>query len=180
VSLRFPKLTFLSTVAIVAAVAAALAAGTYGSPILANLYLLGSSTGTTKMTSANASATNYTVTIPAATDTLALLGLADQTQAGGANLTVYAAGSSSFTVDCGKNPGQYVANTGAITVTAPTSDGVCDVQLENGTGAGAVTFSGFTEGSNTGDALDTTSGHKFLVGITRIHGTSHYLVSAFQ
>ena len=43
-----------------------------------------------------------------------------------------------------------------------------------------VTFSGFTEGSNTGDALDTTNGHKFLIGVTRIHGTSHYLVSALQ
>jgi hypothetical protein len=45
-----------------------------------DLALLGSSTGATTFTSANGSGTNYTLTIPAATDTLALLG-ASQTLA---------------------------------------------------------------------------------------------------
>lgn len=111
---------------------------------------------------------------------LASLSVADQTLSGGANLTAYAYSTGSITVDCGKNPVQYVANTGAFTINAPSNDGACDVQIENGSGAGAVTFSGFSEGANTGDPLDTTSGHKFVVGITRIHGTSHYAISAVQ
>ena len=41
-----------------------------------DLILLGSSTGGTTFTSANASASNFTMTVPAATDTLALLGTA--------------------------------------------------------------------------------------------------------
>jgi len=120
------------------------------------------------------------VTFQGGSYTDAALTLTDQTLSGGANLTVYNPSAGAYTVDCGKNPGQWIANTGAFTLTAPSSDGECDLQIENGSGAGAVTFSGFTEGSNTGDALDTTSGHKFLVGVTRIHGTSHYLVSALQ
>ena len=40
-----------------------------------DLHLLGSSTGATTFTSANASATNFTLTIPAVTDTMAVLGL---------------------------------------------------------------------------------------------------------
>ena len=145
-----------------------------------DMALLGSSTGKTTFTSANAGASNYIWTIPAATDTAAGLNTTDQTLAGGANLTVFAAGSTSFTVDCGKNPAQYVTDTGAITITAPANDGECILQIENGSGAGAVTWSGFSEGSNTGDALTTTSGNMFQVSITRIHSVSHYLITALQ
>jgi len=42
-----------------------------------DIKILGSSTGVTTLTSANASATNYTLTIPAATDTIAELGQAN-------------------------------------------------------------------------------------------------------
>jgi hypothetical protein len=112
--------------------------------------------------------------------TPASLSTADQTLSGGANLTVHGYSAGNITVDCGLGPGQYVPNTGPFTITAPASDGACDVQIENGSGAGAVTWSGFSEGANTGDPLDTTSGHKFLIGVTRIHGTSHYLSSSLQ
>ena len=53
-----------------------------------DLLLLGSSTGATTFTSANASATNYTLTVPAATDTMALLAatqtFTNKTYSGGA------------------------------------------------------------------------------------------------
>ena len=104
----------------------------------------------------------------------------DQTLAGGANLTVAGLTTGSITVDCGKNPGQYIANTGAFTLTAPANDGECILQIENGSGAGAVTWSGFSEGSNTGDALDTTNGHYFQVSVVRIHAKAHYLITALQ
>jgi hypothetical protein len=145
-----------------------------------DLALLGSSTGKTTFTSANTGASNYTWTWPAISDTVAGLTGVDQTLSGGANLTPYNPSAGNYTVDCGKNPGQWIANTGAFTITAPASDGACDVQIENGSGAGAVTWSGFSEGANTGDALDTTNGHVFIAGITRLHGKSHYLISAFQ
>lgn len=145
-----------------------------------DIALLGSSTGKTTFTSANAGASNFTLTFPAVTETLAGLGGADQTLSGGANLTVYNPATGNYTVDCGQNPGQWITNGGAFTITAPAADGMCVLQIENNGSAGAVTWSGFTEGSNTGDALDTTNAHKFQVSITRIHSISHYLISALQ
>ena len=93
----------------------------------------------------------------------------DQTLSGGANLTPYNPSVGAYTVDCGKIPAQWIANTGAFTITAPAADGECVLQIENGFGAGAVTWSGFSEGTNTGDALTTTNGNKFQVSIIRIH-----------
>lgn len=142
--------------------------------------MLGSSTGTTTFTSSNAGSSNFTLTFPAVTETLAGLGAADQTLSGGANLTPYNPATGNYTVDCGKNPGQWITNGGAFTITAPASDGECILQIENGASAGAVTWSGFSEGTNTGDALTTTNTSKFQVSITRIHAISHYLITALQ
>jgi hypothetical protein len=125
-------------------------------------------------------ATGYTYTFPLANSTLANLTTADQVLAGGATLTVTALTTGGITVDCGQGPGQYIANTAAFTITAPVNDGECILQIENGSGAGAVTFSGFSEGANTGDALTTTSGNYFQISITRIHAKSHYLITALQ
>ena len=41
--------------------------------------------------------------------------------------------------------------------------------VTNGASAGTITFSGFTVGSNTGDSLDTTKAHKFIISIRRIN-----------
>ena len=140
--------------------------------------LAGSSSGTAVL---HAPATGGgAVTFQGGAHTVASTTLADQTLSGGANVTVYAATTGNVTVDCGNRPLQYIANTGAFTVTAPTNDGSCILQIENGSGAGAVTFSGFSEGTNVGDALDTTNGHYFQVSIARVHAKSHYLVTALQ
>lgn len=129
-----------------------------------------------------------TCTQPASTNLsdssgLARLATADQTLSGGANVTAGSLGtvsSGTTTIDCGTVPLQYLTDGGAFTLAAPSNDGSCDVLVTNNGSAGAITFSGFTVGSNTGDALDTTNAHKFTVMIWRINGTSGYRVAAHQ
>lgn len=88
--------------------------------------------------------------------------------------------SGTYTVDCGNGPQQFMTNNGAFTLAAPTMDGNCFLNVVNGASAGAITFSGMTVGANTGDALDTTSTHKFTLSIWRINGVSSYFVKALQ
>lgn len=147
------------------------------------LKLLGSSTGATTFTSANASATNYTQTFQAASGTTMDLDVADQTISGGFNVTSDNLGtvsSGTTTIDCGARPLQYLTNGGAFTLAAPSNDGSCLVLTTNNASAGTITFSGFSVGSNTGDALDTTNTHKFTISIWRINSTSGYRVAAHQ
>lgn len=147
------------------------------------IRLLGSSTGYTAFTSANAGASNFTLTLPAVTDTVATLGTASQVMAGGVHLTAYSIGtvsSGTTTIDCGNNPVQYLTNGGAFTLAAPSNDSSCLVMATNNGSAGAITFSGFTVGSSTGDALTTTNTNKFTISIWRINGTSGYRIAAMQ
>lgn len=112
---------------------------------------------------------------------VAYLDVADQTLSGGANVTSFSISSSSaITIDCGKGPLQYVNNSGAFTVTAPSNDGSTMLLMLNKTGAGSLTLSGFNVGSNTGDATDTTSGHNFTISIWRINSVSGYRIAAHQ
>jgi len=168
---------------------------------------LGSSTGTTTFTSANAGASNYTLTIPAASTTIpvatqtltfsgpttartitlpdaaftvASLTTADQTVTGGANITSASQSAGNITVDCGANPQQYIANTGAFTITAPTNDGNCIIDMENGVGAGALTLSGFSPNTMGGATLDTTNGHNFRIYVSRIHAHATIDAKALQ
>jgi hypothetical protein len=175
-----------------------------------DLALLGSSTGKTTFTSLNAGASNFTVnlpgsttnvpiiphvitvtgptaartwTVPDASVTLASLTTADQTLSGGANVTSLSIGtvtSGTTTIDCGTSPLQYLTNGGAFTLAAPAVDGSCIVQTINNGSAGTITFSGFTVGASTGDALDVTNGHMFAISIWRINGTSGYRVANYQ
>lgn len=147
-----------------------------------DLGLKGSSSGTTTL-KASAAAGSTTITFPAATDTVAVLGTTDQTLSGGVNLTAFSIGtvsSGTSTIDCGKNPAQYLTNGGAFTLAAPSNDGTCLVMTINNGSAGAITFSGFSVGSSTGDALDTTNAHKFTISVWRINGTSGYRIAAMQ
>jgi hypothetical protein len=106
--------------------------------------------------------------------------VADQTISGGANVTSKSLTAGNITIDCGACPLQYISNTGAFTITAPANDGSCVLLVTNGSSAGAVTFTGFSVGSNTGDSLDTTNGHKFMVYIIRINGVATYSIKALQ
>jgi hypothetical protein len=104
-----------------------------------------------------------------------------QVISGGAIVNSASLSSGSITIDCGKRQLQYITNTGAFTINAPVYDGSCILSITNGSGAGAVTFSGFTtSNSGKGDSLTTTNGNKFFVFITRINGVSSYYVSALQ
>jgi hypothetical protein len=120
------------------------------------------------------------VSISGSNATALLSNLADQTISGGANVSSYSLSTGNITVDCGKCPLQYVTNGGAFTITAPAIDGSCMLMVENNGGAGAITFSGFTVGAFTGDALTTTNGSKFTISIWRINGISGYRIAAHQ
>jgi hypothetical protein len=149
-----------------------------------DIKLLGSSTGATTFTSANAGASNFTLTFPAVTDTLATLGTASQALTGGVHLTAHAYATGNITVDCGFNPVQYVANNAAFTITAPSADSSCLILVRNTASAGAITFSGFSVGSSTGDALTTVNGNIFTISVWRITdatgSVSGYRVAAMQ
>lgn len=121
-----------------------------------------------------------TFTLPNSSQTLLCSDLVDQTISGGANVTSATLTTGNITVDCGKCPLQYITNGGAFTITAPTSDGSCMLLVTNNGTAGAITFSGFSVGSNTGDALTTTNTSKFTISIWRINGTSGYRIAAHQ
>ena len=104
------------------------------------------------------------------------------TTTGGFGFTSYNIGTiSSGTVTPNAMSGnyQYLSNAGAFTLAAPTADCAIDILMSNGAGAGAVTFTGFTVG-NTGDALDTTSGHNFIISVRRINSVATYIVKALQ
>jgi hypothetical protein len=116
-------------------------------------------------------------------------GTPDQTITGGANVTPYQiTATSNFTIDCGKCPAQYWSNNnGAVTITAPSSSGSCYLDIENGSGAGAVTLSGFTKiywgdsSAGSGTSLsDTTNGHTFRLLITSNRGRAMATVLAGQ
>lgn len=151
------------------------AAQTFGN---GNMKLAGSSSGTTTL--AAAAAASGTISFPAVTDTVAMLGTADQTLSGGANVTSFSNSTGSVTVDCGKSPLQYITNNGNYTITAPANDGSCILMITNGASAGTTSFSGFTASSNTGDPLTTTNTNKFFVWIGRVNGVSNYTIRALQ
>lgn len=107
----------------------------------------------------------------------------DQALSGGANVTGNNLGtvtSGTVTIDCGKSPLQYLTDGGTFTIAAPANDGSCMILITNTSGAVAPSFSGFTVNGNTGEAFDTTSGHKFTLTIWRINGTASYLNKALQ
>jgi hypothetical protein len=75
---------------------------------------------------------------------------------------------------------QSIGNNGAFTITAPTVDSAIDLMVVNAAAAGAITFTGFTVGNNTGDLLTTTNGHIFIISFRRIAGISTYVIKALQ
>jgi hypothetical protein len=103
-----------------------------------------------------------------------------QTITGGFAVTPYHQAGGNFTVNPLNGNYQWITNNGALTITAPTTDCAVDILVSNGTGAGAITFAGFTVGSNVGDVLTTTVGSYFIISIRRINGISTYVVKALQ
>lgn len=112
--------------------------------------------------------------------TLTGLNITGQTITGGAIVTSLAQSTGNITVVCGDRPIQTITNNGAYTITAPASDSFCLLKVTNGASAGATTFTGFSVGSNVGDALTTTNGNKFIISLIRAGGDSTYSIKALQ
>lgn len=108
----------------------------------------------------------------------------NQTLSGGANVTSNYLGSlsggGSLTINCGLGPLQFFVNAGNYTLAAPATDGSCIIGMSNGGSAGAISFSGFTVGGNTGEPLTTTNGNKFFITVVEIGGVATYFVKALQ
>jgi hypothetical protein len=87
---------------------------------------------------------------------------------------------SSYTPDPTAGNYQYGTNHVASTWSAPSSDCAIDILVTNDSTAGAITFSGYTVSAATGDALDTTNTHKFIISIRRINSVATYVIKALQ
>jgi len=100
--------------------------------------------------------------------------LTNQVISGGAVITATSLSTGNITLNFGACPLQYITNgsTAGFTITSPSTDGSMMLLVYNSSSAGAITFSGFSVGSNTGDALTTTSSNKFTISVWRINGTS--------
>lgn len=121
-----------------------------------------------------------TMTFPSSNGTIAALNIASQTVTGGTIITSLTQSTGSITVNCGSRPLQYITNGGAFTITAPANDGSCILLVTNNASAGAITFSGFSVGSNTGDSLTTTNTNAFSIHIWRVNSVSGYRIAAHQ
>lgn len=88
--------------------------------------------------------------------------------------------SGTFTIDPNNSNSQYYTNNGAHTLAAPSVDSSVDLLVTNGASAGAISFSGFTVGSGTGDALTTTNTSKFMISIKCVNSVASYRVQALQ
>jgi hypothetical protein len=103
-----------------------------------------------------------------------------QTTTGGFNFTVFVPPAGNIRVDALLGNYQSIGNSGTFTITAPALDCAVDLMVVNAASAGAIAFSGFTVGQNTGDLLTTTNGHIFIISIRRIAGISTYVIKALQ
>lgn len=88
--------------------------------------------------------------------------------------------SGTFTPDPANQNYQYYTNGGAHTLAAPASDCAIDILITNNGSAGAITFSGYTVGSQTGSSLTTTNTSKFIISIRRINSIATYSIYALQ
>jgi hypothetical protein len=91
-------------------------------------------------------------------------------------------GTTTFTAVPSNGNYQRYFNNAAHTVSSfTTSDHAIDVLVTNTTGAGSITFTGFTVNtSNIGDALTTTNGNQFIIAMRRMGGTATYVIKALQ
>jgi hypothetical protein len=133
------------------------------------IKVLGSSTGATTFTSANAGASNFTVTVPAATDTMAVLGTAQtftaQQTFGPVLGTVSTQAGATYTfaaADCGTDV--RFTNAGAITATIPTTLPVgCHINVIQ-RGAGKVSVNGVAVAACTLTSADSYTGTNGVAG----------------
>lgn len=89
---------------------------------------------------------------------------------------------SSGTTTLAAAPANYVyyTNNGAHVLAPMASDSALDILMTNGASAGSITFSGWTQTTNTGDSLTTTNASRFMISVRRINSVSMYLIKALQ
>jgi hypothetical protein len=119
-----------------------------------DLLLLGSSTGATTFTSANASATNYTMTFPAVSDTVVTLG-ATQTLS---NKSIAAPEINSGCCIAVAQGGTGTASPNLVAGTNVTISGIWPNQTINSSGGGSGAFSGISSGTNTSATMIVGTG----------------------
>lgn len=115
------------------------------------------------------------------TEVLMLTG--SQTTSGGFRFTAFNAGAfatGTFTPDAYNSNYQYYNNDGAHAIAVPANDCAIDLLITNGAAAGAITFTGYVVGNNTGDLLTTAAGHKFMISLRRINSVATYVIKALQ
>ena len=88
--------------------------------------------------------------------------------------------TGTFTPAAANGNYQYYTNNGAHTFAAPAADSAMDVLMTNGASAVIPTFTGFTIGASTGDAITATNTSKFIISVRRINAISTYTVKALQ
>lgn len=105
------------------------------------------------------------------------------TTVGGNRITTFDAGAygagQTFTPNAFNSNYQLYRNVGAHTLAAPAADCAMDIMVYNQS-PGAITFSGYNVGPNTGDLLTLTVGHWFIISIRRLWGISTYVIKALQ
>jgi hypothetical protein len=112
----------------------------------------------------------------------AFLNVQNQVLCGGAtvqsvNLGTLTTGTTQ--INCGSGPLQYFTNNGTFTLSAPSSDGACQIMMTNGSSGTVPTMSGFTVGVADG-IVYSGNGYIFILSITRINAVSTYFWQPLQ
>lgn len=118
-------------------------------------------------------------TFKISTKTVLYAGISADLTGGGFTSTSFDNGTKSsgtFTPAYSNGNVQHATFNGALTLAPPSGDGSMVLDITNGASAGAITTSGFTKVS--GDALDTTSGHKWRLFISTGNAGSHLFKQA--
>ena len=109
----------------------------------------------------------------------------NQSLIGGFNETPFSLGTPATGTTVTPNPSDNLKqavtnNVAGFTIQATSEVGDVELLITNGINAGAIAFAGFTK-QWSGDSLDTTAGHSFVVFIYGLpNGNSAYLIKALQ
>jgi len=108
--------------------------------------------------------------------TLITVGYNVQTFNAGSNLASY----STWVPNPSNGNYQFANTNGALTIAVPPANCAIDILIINGPTTGAITFSGYTVGSTTGDTYATTAVNKYILSIRRLASWSTYVWKALQ
>jgi len=99
----------------------------------------------------------------------------DQVISGGASVTVKSLGNllgATINIDPGDRPIQRITNNGAGTISPAAVSGQCTVHITNASGAGVITFTGWTK---VDGAADATVGSQFVCSVVTMPGHANVI-----